>query len=93
MTTPAEQVKAAKTKLNNAVKTIKKCNSEFIKDGLNKGLDILFFDNGNDFKFGIESHYSFQIKSGLVKNKTDVLIKLQLEKDYVSNYASNMGLR
>ena len=66
----------------NAINTIKNTNANYIKDGLRSGCNILFFDNCNDFKFGIDSHYSFQIQNNGYYTKKWVLETLQddLEK-------------
>ena len=59
----------------NAKKTIKNCNADFIKDGLKRNHNVLFADNGTDFKFGIDNN-KFQISGAMLYSKKDVLFAI-----------------
>ncbi len=72
--------------IKNAIRTIKATPASIISEGFQKGLDLLFIDDCNDFKFGIDSCYPFQKQSGLNRNKADVLFNLKRDLEHVENY-------
>ena len=74
-----------KETIKNAIKTIKNTKASYLRDGLTKRLNILFFNNGNEFIFGIDSMYSLQINSecGNICTKKQVIEKLNEELEYI----------
>jgi len=72
--------------LKNAIRTIKATPASIINEGLRKGLDLLFIDNGNDFKFGIDSCYPLQVQSGLNQKKSHVLFDLKRSLEFNQNF-------
>jgi len=73
-----EQIKQI-IRVKNGIECIKNINPDYIKDGFKTGQDLLFFNNGNECKFGFDSGLKLQIKNGFCKNKTDVLNDLNNE--------------
>lgn len=69
--------------IQNAISKIKSTNAQIIRDGLRSGCDILFFNNGKDFKFGIDSHFRLQVRNEnwTVRTKKDVLERLKFLLD------------
>jgi hypothetical protein len=69
--------------IKNAIRIIKATPAATINEGLQKGLNLLFINGGNDFKFGIDSHYPLQIQSGLNRTKADVLFNLERDLESI----------
>jgi hypothetical protein len=73
-------------KLRNAIKTMRDADAQYIRQGLRKGLSILFIDNGTDYKFGIDSHYILQCNSGVGDCKNHVIIWLKESLNQLNKY-------
>jgi len=81
--------------LRNAIKTMREADAKDIRQGLRKGLSLLFTENGTNYKFGIDSLYTLQCNSGVADCKNHVIIWLkenlqQLDSlDNKINYSKN----
>jgi len=70
------------TKLKNAIRTIASTDAKYLREGLSQGLNILFYENGNKFIFGVDSHYSMQVNGSWNTNKSQVLEYLRDELNF-----------
>lgn len=78
--------------IKNAIKAVKKTQASYFRSGFKSGCDLLFFDKGNDFEFGIDSCYSLQIEwmCGRISTKTDVILELKKELEFNLEYELNL---
>jgi len=79
MITPLQQ-EALLLKFKNALKTVRDTDAKEIRSNLAKGLEMLFYNNGTEFHWGIDSTYLLKING--VNNKTQVLKKINF---YIEN--------
>ncbi len=62
--------------IKNAIKLIQGVEAPWVKSGFTNGNNLLFFNNGNSCKFGLNSHYQLQYSPGFINNKKDVISNL-----------------
>lgn len=71
--------------LRNAIATTRQADFRKIKENLAKGLSMLFFDNGKDYTWGIDSHCSTQVGPSQASNKSQVIAYLTLSLNFLNN--------
>jgi len=71
--------------LRNAINTTRQADHREVKENLAKGLSMLFFDNGNDYTWGIDSHYSTQVGPAIASCKAHVINYLKLSLTTINN--------
>ena len=64
--------------LRNAIRTTREADHREVKANLAKGLSMLFIDNGTDYTWGIDSHYSTQVGPAIASCKAHVINYLKL---------------
>ncbi len=67
------------TKLKNAIRTIANTDAKYLREGLSQGLDLLFYENGEKFIFGVDSCFTLQVNGSINTNKSQVLEHLRNE--------------
>jgi len=72
-------------KLRNAIATTRQADFRYIKENLAKGLSMIFIDNGTDYFFGNDSHYTTQVNAAQASNKSQVIAYLTLSLNSLNN--------
>jgi MinD-like ATPase involved in chromosome partitioning or flagellar assembly len=72
-------------RIDNAIKTVKNTSAKFIKEGLTKNWDVLFYKHGKQLEMGFDLHCFLIVNGTQAKNKKEVLEVLKEKKERYQN--------